>query len=67
MPKMKTHSGAKRRMEVTRTGKVMRVKGPKSHLRRHKSIKVKRKFGGKVGLSEAKARVVRKVLMPYSG
>lgn len=53
MPKMKTHKGARRRFHVTGTGLVMRTRGPKSHLRRNKSKRVKRLFGGKVELDSA--------------
>ncbi len=56
MPKVKTHKGAASRFRVTATGKLMRVKGPKSHLRRKKSARVKRLFMGTVPLS-GKARV----------
>ena len=63
MPKMKTHKGARRRFHISATGKVLRPKGPKSHLRRNESARVKRLFGGKVGLdSKAFAKNVRRVL-----
>jgi large subunit ribosomal protein L35 len=42
MPKLKTHKGAKRRFHVTGSGKIMRVKGPKSHNRLKKSKRVRR-------------------------
>lgn len=32
MPKMKTHSGAKKRFNVTKSGKVKRARAYKSHL-----------------------------------
>ena len=35
--KLKTHKGAKRRFKITGTGKIMRAKGGKSHLRRKKA------------------------------
>lgn len=54
MPKMKTHKGAKNRFHVSGTGKLLRTKGPKSHLRRKRSARVKRLFGAKVGLAETK-------------
>jgi large subunit ribosomal protein L35 len=41
MPKLKTHKGAKSRFHLTGSGKIMRTKGPKSHLRRNKSRRVK--------------------------
>ncbi len=62
MPKMKTHKGAKQRFHITGTGKVMRTKGPKSHLRRKKAPRVKRLFGGKVGTSKAFSRKIRRFL-----
>ncbi len=36
MPKMKTHSGAKKRFKVTGSGKLMRRKAGKNHLMEHK-------------------------------
>ena len=59
---MKTHKGARQRFHVTGTGKVVRTKGPKSHLRRKKSARVKRLFGAKVGTSKAFARKIKRFL-----
>jgi len=42
MPKMKTHSGAKKRFTVTGTGKVRRLKAYKSHILTKKTSKRKR-------------------------
>jgi large subunit ribosomal protein L35 len=42
MPKMKTHSGAKKRFSVTGSGKVRRLKAYKSHILTKKSSKRKR-------------------------
>jgi ribosomal protein L35 len=39
MPKMKTHSGAKKRFKVTGTGKVMRRRANRNHLLEHKATK----------------------------
>ena len=36
MPKMKTHSGAKKRFRFTGTGKIMHRKAGKMHLNEHK-------------------------------
>ena len=44
MPKLKTHKGAKSRFHITGTGKIMRVKGPKSHLRTKKAKRVRNQF-----------------------
>ncbi len=41
MPKIKTHKGAKARFHVTGSGKIMRVKIGKSHLRRKKPKRVR--------------------------
>ena len=40
MPKMKTSSAAKRRFQVTATGKVLRMKGNKRHKKLAKSRRV---------------------------
>lgn len=42
MPKMKTHSGAKKRFSLTGTGKIKRKHAFKSHILTKKSIKQKR-------------------------
>ena len=42
MPKMKTHSGAKKRFSVTGSGKVRRLKAYKSHILTKKDQKRKR-------------------------
>jgi large subunit ribosomal protein L35 len=67
MPKIKTHSGAKRRFHISAGGKVLRTKGPKSHLRRRKADRVRRKFASKVGVAKAFSHRIRKTLMPYAG
>jgi large subunit ribosomal protein L35 len=46
MPKMKTHSGAKRRFKVTGSGKIKRFQSGTSHLLRKKSKKAKTRLGG---------------------
>ncbi len=42
MPKLKTHSGAKKRFNLTKTGKVKRAHAFKSHILNKKSTKRKR-------------------------
>ena len=42
MPKMKTHSGAKKRFKVTGTGKIKRKHAYKSHILTKKTTKAKR-------------------------
>jgi large subunit ribosomal protein L35 len=42
MPKLKTHSGSKKRFSLTKTGKVKRAHANKSHILTKKSTKRKR-------------------------
>ena len=44
MPKMKTHSGAKKTFRLTGTGKVMHERAGKRHLLEHKSSRVTRRL-----------------------
>ena len=60
MPKIKTHKGAQSRFHITGTGKIMRARGPKSHLRVHKDKRVRRKFAEMVELnSRDRQRIAR--------
>ncbi len=64
MPKIKTHKGAKSRFHITGSGKIMRTKGGKSHLRLRKAKRAKRLYDEMIEISPAdKARVKR--LLPY--
>ena len=42
MPKLKTHSGSKKRFSLTKTGKVKRAHAYKSHILNKKTTKRKR-------------------------
>ena len=64
MPKLKTHKGAKARFHVTGSGKILRMKGHSSHLRRKKPTKVKYKYHQKLAISPADQPRIRRVL-PY--
>ena len=66
MPKLKTHKGAQRRFHITATGKVMRTKGGKSHLRRKKPSRVRHLYDKKIGINSSEQSRVKK-LLPYSG
>ena len=46
MPKLKTHSGAKKRMSITKTGKVQRRHASTGHNLQKKSASRKRTFAG---------------------
>ena len=62
MPKMKTHSGAKKRFEVTRNGKVRRRKAFLNHILEKKSPERKRRLGQMGEVSPADAKNVKKLL-----
>ena len=42
MPKLKTHKATAKRFKLTGSGKLMRMKGERRHLRRKRSKRVKR-------------------------
>ena len=65
MPKIKTYKAAAKRFKYTGSGKLMRTKIGKSHLRRMKSKRVRRMFDEmhEVTAPGAKRRVRK--LMPY--
>ena len=64
MPKLKTHKGAAKRFKVSGSGKLLRMKGLRSHLRREKPNKVKRLYSGKLPVSDADIPKL-KTLLPY--
>ena len=66
MPKMKTHSGAKKRFKVTGSGKVRARHAFSSHILEKKSPKRKRHFARPVEISKADAPRVRKLLQEKS-
>ncbi|NLF64851.1 MAG: 50S ribosomal protein L35 [Chloroflexi bacterium] len=63
--KLKTYKAAAKRFKVTKTGKVMRTKGGKSHLRRKKSERTKRLFGEMIEVTTAGDKRRIKRLAPY--
>ncbi|HEU5128491.1 MAG TPA: 50S ribosomal protein L35 [Glycomyces sp.] len=62
MPKMKTHSGTKKRFKVSGSGKLMRRKAGKNHLLEHKSSKLKRGKDGRTEVAKADQKQVKKLL-----
>ena len=64
MPKLKTHKGAKARIHVTGTGKLMRHKRMSSHLRRKKPNKITRKYAQKLLLDPVDTNRMKR-LLPY--
>lgn len=55
MPKMKTHKGAKKRVKITASGKVVAMKTGKRHLNWQKSGKEIRQKGRKFVLAKPEA------------
>ena len=64
MPKLKTHKAAARRFEYTGSGKLVRTRHGKSHLRRNRSKRAKREYDEMFVVSKSDASRIRK-LIPY--
>ena len=62
MPKMKSHSGAKKRFKKTGTGKLKARHAFSSHQLEHKSPKRKRSFGLDRDISKADRKTVTRLL-----
>lgn len=62
MPKMKTHSGAKKRIKVTGSGKYMRGQSGRGHLRLAKGKSTYRRRTGEVDLAPGDVKVAKKLL-----
>ncbi len=62
MPKMKTHSGAKKRFKITGTGKITRRKANLNHILEKKAPKRKRRLEGDFVLAKGDAARVRRQL-----
>ena len=63
--KLKTHKATAKRFRVTGTGKLMRTKGGKSHLRRRTPKRTKRQFAKMLPVKGAKWRKRVNRLAPY--
>ena len=64
MPKLKTHSGAKKRFNLTKSGKVKRAHAFKSHILSKKSTKRKRNLR-KTAVADVTNQKQCKRLVPY--
>ena len=62
MPKLKTHSGTKKRVRVTKNGKVMRRRATGNHFLQKKSASRKRKFAGVEELHSGQIKNIKKNL-----
>ncbi len=67
MPKMKTHSGAKKRFRVTGSGKIMRRQANLGHLNAHMSSKRLRSLKGNTEMAPADVKQARKLLAKNKG
>jgi large subunit ribosomal protein L35 len=63
--KLKTHKATAKRFRTTGSGKLVRTKGPKSHLRRKKHKRVKNALDKTVPVKEYKVRRRVRRLAPY--
>ena len=64
MPKIKTHSGAKKRFKMTKNGKVLRAHAYKSHILNKKTTKRKRGLRQTTVADKTNVRQVKR-LVPY--
>ncbi len=62
MPKQKTHSGAKKRLRLSGSGKVMRERVNKRHLAEHKPSRRKRRLSMDQTLTKGDAAKALKLL-----
>jgi large subunit ribosomal protein L35 len=65
LPKIKTHKVTAKRFKITGSGKIMRIKIGRSHLRRKKPKRVKRLYDDLIEVTQPSARKRIKRLAPY--
>ena len=64
MPKMKSHSGAKKRFSITATGKVKRGHQGKSHILSKKTTKRKRRLRSGAYVNQNQEKTIKSII-PY--
>jgi large subunit ribosomal protein L35 len=62
MPKMKTHSGAKKRFKVTGSGKVMHRRAGRKHYLEHKTSRLTRRLANDEVMAPADVKKAKKLL-----
>ncbi|AJT40604.1 50S ribosomal protein L35 [Psychromicrobium lacuslunae] len=62
MPKMKTHSGAKKRFKLTGSGKLKRQQANRRHYLEHKPSTLTRRLASDKIVSPADAKNIKKML-----
>lgn len=65
MPKIKTHTGAKKRFKLTKNGKVKMGHAFRSHILTKKTTKLKRGFRKSAYADKTNAAVIKRML-PYA-
>ncbi len=65
MPKIKTHKATAKRFKYSGSGKLMRTKIGKSHLRRKKSKRIKRMFDEMHVVTDSASKTRVRKLAPY--
>ena len=65
MPKIKTHKATARRFQLSGSGKLLRTRGGKSHLRRKRSKRATRDFDEMVAVAAVDQKRIRS-LIPYA-
>ena len=65
MPKIKTHKATARRFQITGSGKLLRTRQGKSHLRRRRSKRATRDYDEMVPVSTRDEARIRS-LIPYA-
>lgn len=62
MPKNKTHSGTRKRVKLTGSGKVMRQRAGRRHYLEHKPSTLTRRLAGTTEAAPADAKKLKKLL-----
>jgi large subunit ribosomal protein L35 len=62
MPKMKTHSGAKKRFKVTGSGKLKRQQANRRHYLEHKSSRLTRRLASDQIVAPADAKKLKRMM-----
>lgn len=60
MPKLKTHSGTKDRVRITKNGKVLRRKASGNHFLQKKSERRKRTYAGMTSVGGASVKNIKR-------
>ena len=63
MPKLKTHSGAKKRFKMTKKGKIKRAQAFRRHILTKKSTKRKRALRKQAYASKANAATIKRLIL----